>query len=458
MQKRLLKAGILSYNYLMNKIDVAGLKIDSLTKKEFLAAALQRIKSAQKTFVITPYSEFLYHALRNSKLLEIFNRADFAVADGIGIFWAKKYLDLPLTAKNYWGRIFQALWQMKYSLAAIIFYPKWIKSALPEKIVGADLVWDLSQLAANNNLSVYLLGGFGDTAELTAGKLLSKSANQLKVAGSSSKNPDDSTVIEDINRSGADILFVAYGPIRQEQWIVENLSKLNVKLAIGVGGTFDYIAGKKIQPPKFIRYAGLEWLWRLITQPKRATRILNATFGLMGCLICYKVFNSYPLRKNGVGVILNKNNEVFVGRKMGSRVDIIYTDDQHHWDNYWQLPQGGIEGSENVVDAIKREMLEEIGIKDLDFIALSKKTHIYFWNNALRKLWNNRAYKNKGQEQAIGYFRFQEADIKLPADEEFVEYQWVKPELLDKVIHPERIRLTKIVQEDLKEMAEKAII
>jgi len=228
----------------MNKIDIAGLKVDATTKQEFLDTALARAKNGQKTFVITPYSEFLYHALEEPALLDIFNSADFALADGIGIFWARRYLSLPLTAKSYFGKILQALWQMKYSLASIIFYPRWIKNALPEKIPGADLIWDLAELAAQNNLSIYLLGGFDDTPKLASEKLKVKSA-KLKIAGWSNKNPDDASITEDINKTRADLLFVAYGPVSQEKWIAENLSGLNVKLAIGLGGTFDYIAGKK---------------------------------------------------------------------------------------------------------------------------------------------------------------------------------------------------------------------
>ena len=121
----------MGYNLLMEKIDVAGLKIDSVTKKQLLDSILERILSGEKTFVTTPYSEFLYHAFKDPSLLDIFNKADFSVADGIGIFWAKKFLDIPLTAKSYWGKIIQAMWQVKYSLAAIIFWPRWIKSALP---------------------------------------------------------------------------------------------------------------------------------------------------------------------------------------------------------------------------------------------------------------------------------------------------------------------------------------
>src|SRR5437868_5830938 len=103
----------------MPKIDVGGLKVDAITKAELLQQISGQIKQGQKTFVITPYSEFLYHALQDAKIMEIYNKADFSVPDGIGIFWAAKFLSLPLTAKSYYGKILQALWQMFYTLLAI---------------------------------------------------------------------------------------------------------------------------------------------------------------------------------------------------------------------------------------------------------------------------------------------------------------------------------------------------
>lgn len=443
----------------MTKVDIAGLKIDAITKKEFLDTALARVKTGEKTFVTTPYSEFLYYGFQNPEVFNILNKANFAVADGIGIFWAKKYLELPLTAKSYWGKILQAAWQMKYSLAAIIFNPSWIKSALPEKIVGADLVWDLAELAAKNNLSVFLLGGFGNTSELAANRLNDYASKKLGRAFNqhwSNKNPGDPSVIEDVNNAAPDLLMVAYGPIKQEEWIMENLPKLNVKLAIGVGGSFDYIAGIKSAPPKFVRYSGLEWLWRLITQPYRFKRIINATFGLMSGLWHYKVFNSLPLRPNAAIVIINNKKEIliFQRKKQQPKVDIIGSLEKDKYENYWQLPQGGIENGEDVISAAKREVLEETGLKNLEFIKLSQKTNSYIWNNALRKFRFNTKYAHKGQIQNVVYFKLSSDQINFkPEDSELINYKWVSFDGLSQEVHPERATLIKIVSEDLKDLA-----
>ena len=438
----------------MNKVDIAGLKIDAITKKEFLDAALARVQSGKKTFVTTPYSEFLYYEFQTPEVFEILNKADFAVADGIGIFWAKKYLELPLTAKSYWGKILQAAWQMKYSLAAIIFNPQWIKSALPEKIVGADLIWDLAELAAKNNLSIFLLGGFGNTAELAKQKLMSTYPN-ISIS-TSNKNPGDETIINDINQSNADILFVAYGPIKQEKWIAENLAKLNVKLAIGVGGSFDYIAGVKSAPPKFVRYSGLEWLWRLITQPYRFKRIINATFGLMSGLWHYKVFSNLPLRKNAVAVILNNSNEILICQRSSQNFNFYINQKKAllKGSDYWQFPQGGINESENIIDGALREVKEETGIENLKVLKTSEKTNTLIWENALRSFRKNIVIPNKGQVQSIVYFKFLGTDSEIKMDgREFVNYKWIKVKDLPQAVHPERRALAIIVKEDLKDLA-----
>ena len=287
----------------MVKIDVAGLKIDSLPKQELLRQILERLKSNQKTFLTTPYSEFLYHGLRDRGILTILNSADFAVPDGIGILWAAKYLQLSLTAKSHTGKIIQSFWQIVYTGAAILLRPNFIRQqTLQKKIPGSELIWDIAELAAREGLSLYLLGGFGDTPKIAANKLQLRVDNfrtyakhqQLKIAGWSNKNPGDQSIIADIQKAKPDILLVAFGPLRQEQWIADHKDQLPARLFIGLGGTFDYLAGTKIAPPTWVRSVGLEWLYRLLTQPKRIGRIWDATVGLVSEVWHYKLLKNLP--------------------------------------------------------------------------------------------------------------------------------------------------------------------
>jgi N-acetylglucosaminyldiphosphoundecaprenol N-acetyl-beta-D-mannosaminyltransferase len=450
------KTGIIDTNILIERMilmntNVTGLKISNITKLELLDELLHRLQSGQKTFVSTPYSEFLYRSLMDPKIFDVLNKSDFAVPDGIGIFWAAKFLSIPLTAKSYYGKILQAFWQAKYSLAAILFYPKYIRSMFKERISGSDLVWDLVRLAVKENQKIYLLGGFGDTAKIVA--------NKFKALGAeveySSKNPTDPSIINEINGSCPRFLFVAYGPIRQEQWIVEHMAELPCKLYIGLGGTFDYIAQKQLNPPRFMRIMGLEWLFRLVTQPFRAKRIWQATFGLVLALMRFKVFTSMPYRNNVVSIVLNDKNEVLICRRNPADTTLkkIGDADIVKFKDYWQFSQGGVDGKENLEACARRELAEEMNIKNISYIKTSGEVHYYDWRSALRPLLGN-YFKFRGQKQHIIYFKFtgQEDEIK-PDQEEFIEYKWIPlNELIDSV-HDQRKELARIAIEDLKDLA-----
>ncbi|MBI3231707.1 MAG: WecB/TagA/CpsF family glycosyltransferase [Candidatus Doudnabacteria bacterium] len=452
------------YNYHMAKIDIAGLKIDSLTKQELLAVLLSRTIASQKTWITTVYSEFLHAALRDLKITGMLNQADIAIADGIGIFWAQKFLSIPLTAKSYWLKILQAYWQVIYGLFTLPGRWKEIQSGaddLKDRIPGSELIWDIARLAVENNLSIYLLGGFDDTSKLVSNKLTSSfySGRYKMMIGYSNKNADDLSVIDDINNFHPDILFVAYGPIKQEKWIYENLPKLpSIKIIMGVGGSFDYIAGKRLAPPSLVRKIGLEWLWRLFTQPHRIKRVWNATLGLIMMLVRYKIFMSYGYRKNAACIIVNRQNQILVVQR--SKFDQRWENKQpEEYKNYWQFPQGGIDAKENLIDGAKREIYEETGIVSLELIAVSKHKNSYLFRHGLRPLFRNRLYLYKGQEQSIVYFRFIGKETEINLDKrELINHRWINIIELEKTVNPERLVLAKIVQKDLLQMRQKGII
>lgn len=439
----------------MKKVDVAGLQVDATSKGELLAAISQRLQKHQKTFLVTLYSEFLYASLRDRNTEQLINSADILVADGVAVQWASVFLRLPFRFKNYYGKIVQALWQMTYSLAAIVARPQFVRSIIPERIVGAELIWDLARIAQRQHLSVYLLGGRGDVPN-KAGKVLEERFVGLRIAGTSNKDAGDSSIIEDIKKARPDFVFVALGPVKQEQWIAGHKDELPALLYIGLGGTFDYMTGDKLQPVPAVRKFGLEWLFRLVTQPKRLGRITDATIGLSRALVRYKVFMSCGLRNNVVSVILNADNKVFVAKKspLKFKIDIVNDEGFSKRQNYWQLPQGGVNEQEDLIIGARREVKEETGIGDLELYKVSLRTHSYVWQNALRSLWVNRAYQARGQTQHIIYFRYSGADdaVRLPEDEEFTEYQWVPVHSLMNIIHPERHAVLTIVQEDLKDL------
>ena len=115
------------------------------------------------------------------------------------------------------------------------------------------------------------------------------SSFQFPVSNLKIEQVENNKILEKINQANPDIIFVAFGMGKQEKWIVENLPKIpSVKIAMGVGGSFDYLSGVIPRAPLFLRQIGLEWLYRLIRQPQRFWRIFNATFRFIYFFIKYK--------------------------------------------------------------------------------------------------------------------------------------------------------------------------
>jgi N-acetylglucosaminyldiphosphoundecaprenol N-acetyl-beta-D-mannosaminyltransferase len=233
--------------------------------------------------IVTPNPEFVVRAQEDEEFRRILNRADLAVPDGVGLRMAAKVLTLP-TSSSTIVKIFQLFWRWLLTGSAAILRPAFL-DVLPETVSGVDLMFDLCQLAAEKGWTVFFLGGRDGVAEGTAQRLQKQFAN-LKVVGvyegeaAAEFDQETRRVIRP-----TDILFVAYGAPKQEKWIARNLPHLPVKIAIGVGGAFDFVSGRRKRAPQALRRLGLEWLWRLIQEPPRLPRILNAAikFPLLVC-------------------------------------------------------------------------------------------------------------------------------------------------------------------------------
>ncbi|MCK9186095.1 WecB/TagA/CpsF family glycosyltransferase [Candidatus Gracilibacteria bacterium] len=230
------------------KIEILGVRFNNVSLEEAADRAIKLAKGNSKTYITTPNPEILLEAIKNPKFFEVLNKSALNVPDGIGILWASKYLSK--------------------------------RKVLKERVTGIDLMLEICKKSGAENLKIFLLGA-SETAGEKAKQHLQEKYPDIKIVGRLSKSPkeeDEKEITEEISRSGADILFVAYGAPKQELWIAKNLQKLSsVKLAIGVGGAFDFIAGTKKRAPKIFRKIGLEWLIRLIQEPKRIKRIWNAT-------------------------------------------------------------------------------------------------------------------------------------------------------------------------------------
>lgn len=193
--------------------------------------------------ICTVSPEFVMIAQDDPVFMQVLRSADLCVADGVGLLFAARYLGRPL----------------------------------PERVTGSDGVPRIAERAAREGWKLFLLGAKPGVAEKAAARLVEQYPG-LNMAGTYAGSPapeEEDEIIRRVNASGADILFVAYGAPRQDLWIARNRARLNVCVAMGVGGTFDFIAGIVPRAPLWMRQVALEWVYRLYQQPWRWRRMLR---------------------------------------------------------------------------------------------------------------------------------------------------------------------------------------
>lgn len=228
------------------RVPILGVPFDSITIDEALAATMEKLRGHHgKFFIATPNPEMLLATRKNESFLHLLNQTDLNIPDGFGIM-----------------------------LAAYLSGKK-----LKQRITGTDFMQTICHYAPRGT-KIFLLGAGPGVAEKTK-EVLEKRYPQIQISGTYAGSPapeDAKKIIERINTSQAHILFVAFGAPKQEMWLAQNLTHLqSIKVAMGVGGAFDFIAGVIKRAPTWMRKAGLEWLYRLFKQPQRIGRIFNAT-------------------------------------------------------------------------------------------------------------------------------------------------------------------------------------
>ncbi len=241
----------------MQALDLCGVKINNLSKNEFLDEIERLVDTKTPSYIVTPYSEFIINAQKDLEFKKILNESDVSTADGIGILIGLRYFSLN-----------GVYWPLIKCLLAAIFNRSYLHDVVKAKLSGSEFVYDICNLAAEEGFKVFFLGGYdfgGGNSGVIASEKLKKRFPKLQVAGHHSGSADakvEDEIIKIVNNSQADILLIAYGPVKQEKWANRNKLKLNPMLSVCVGGTFDYIAGSKKQVPKFLRDRGLEGILR----------------------------------------------------------------------------------------------------------------------------------------------------------------------------------------------------
>lgn len=264
-----------------NKVEILDIGIDPVTYEEALDKISDWLDKSKRAQIATVNPEFILESLKNKKFKQTLNEAQLAVADGIGIRAAAKLADLPKVDSKIIKSI-QVFLQGLFLIGPSVLFNKSYLDTIPETVTGADLSKSIAELCAKKDKSIFLLGAAPGVAKEAASKLQAEYEG-LTVSGyysGSPKKQEEKKIIKKINKAQPDVLLVAYSFPEQDNWINRNLDKFNKPLvAMGVGGTLDFIAGRVKRAPKSWRKLGLEWLYRLLQEPaKRGKRIWRAAF------------------------------------------------------------------------------------------------------------------------------------------------------------------------------------
>jgi len=231
----------------------------AVTEQTVIEWSESLLKQDQRKYITTVNVAILMMMRDDERLRDFVENSAITVADGQPIIWLSRFLGTPL----------------------------------PERVAGIDLCEQIARVAADNQKTIYLLGATDSVLAKTERQLIADNPS-LIIAGKSNgyfEESETASNVTDIRNSGADILFVAMGVPRQEYFIQENWDVLGVKLAIAVGGSFDVISGVTKRAPKWMQNYGLEWLFRLLQEPRRLAKryaLTNTQFLILSLKALFK--------------------------------------------------------------------------------------------------------------------------------------------------------------------------
>jgi len=227
-------------------IEIFGLRFELSTLQEAAEDVVKLAVNNDRSLIVTPNVDHIVNIMTDVEMKSIFEFARFRYADGMPIVWASHILP-------------------------------GIKP-LPERVTGADLLPAICNVASKNKQRIFFLGGQSGVAKKAAINL-KKLNPSLMVAGFycppfgfDSDSDESNKIIDLINQSDTDILFIGVGAPKQEKWAFANFQRLNVGPIIGVGAAFDFAAGNIQRAPKWIQSIGCEWIWRVLHEPRRLFR------------------------------------------------------------------------------------------------------------------------------------------------------------------------------------------
>ncbi len=224
------------------RVEILGVKVDAVTMAEAVDFAERLISARKPSTIATVNAEMLLRATYDAEFKSVLNAAELVVPDGAGTVWAARHLGYEM----------------------------------PERVAGYDLVQELLKIAPAKSQRIFMFGsapGVADKAKAKAENLY-RGINIVGTRNGYFQAEDEPEIIAQIKNSKPDILLAALGFPKQEKWLAAHKAELNVPVSIGVGGTFDVMAGVVRRAPRWMQRAKLEWLFRALLQPSRAGRLV----------------------------------------------------------------------------------------------------------------------------------------------------------------------------------------
>lgn len=225
-----------------DKINILGVNVDMVTVDEAVESICGFLEEDGLHSVYTPNSEIIMMAYKDAEFAGILNKSELLTADGIGVVYASRILKKPIS----------------------------------ERAAGYDIAQKLLVRLNEDKRKLFLFGGKPGVGEKAA-ENISAQFPDIDIVGTRNgyfKPEEEAEIIDIINNSGAEVVFVCIGAPAQEKFIDRNREKLKAKVAMGIGGSLDVFAGVADRAPEFWRKTGLEWFYRLIKEPKRFVRML----------------------------------------------------------------------------------------------------------------------------------------------------------------------------------------
>ena len=399
-----------------NIFGILGIRINNLDKNQLLQKIDSFLNVPKYHWIATINAEILVHTHNNPEYACIINKSDINLIDGSGPQYIGKL-------KNPNNKIYR--------------HP------------GVELIEHVLQLAYNKKLKILFFGGQEfknnqSTAEKTA-EIFQKKYPGIDISTQQGGRVEiknnkiifEDNILEKLQSINPDVILVALSNPIQEKFVYLLQNYLpHIRLAIGIGGSFNMISGYLKRAPKIFRVIGLEWLWRLMMEPKRFKRIFRAVIVFPYLVVFRKIFPKY--RPNVSICIINQNKKVLLCERKNDS-------------GHWQFPQGGIEKNHTAKQTVFKELKEEVGIEKNKIAKLyqCKQTHKYLWSKNYLKTNFINGYK--GQKQSVWIVKFSGNDDEITVDNrEFKNYQWANIDEAKKIIHPYRLAVWEIAKKNLE--------